>query len=121
MSQAEIEYIVRNQSLVEKWERLNPVVFYKDKRPHGLISVNHYRDGVLISSCAINNEQFTRKMIVHIRKIADICKVYIMHDKNSLHISKAIRSAFGKSFLSKTLVTKDFVITVGKRRKNGGC
>jgi hypothetical protein len=75
-----IKSIVKDNKLSLIWEKLNPIIFYKDGEPYGLISVLPYRNGVLINSCSKDKGKFTKEMIKHIQSIVFTCKSYISHN-----------------------------------------
>ena len=103
---------------LDKFAETQPIIYSENGKPYGAIKIMNYRDGVAVLSATKDNQPFLMDMILFIRKVAKVCKVYILHSKDSLDISINIRRAFGKRFRSKTLVTKDLVITI-VRYKHG--
>ena len=117
----ELHRLIDDQVALKAWEDLKPIIYSKNGEPYGAIGIRNYRSGVLVLSFTKGNNPFLRDMIVFIRSIARICRVYILHDKSRKDISDNILRAFGKRFKAHQLVLKDMVITIGERRKYGSC
>lgn len=101
---------------LKAWEDLEPIIYSKNEEPYGAIGIKNYRSGVLVLSFTKDNQPFSRDMIVFIRSIARICRVYILHDKDRKDISDNIIRAFRKRFKAHQLVLKEMIITICERR-----
>lgn len=112
-----LNQIIDNPIWAEQLSKIEPLIYYKDSIPHGFIKLINYRSGVLVLSATKDNQPFTRDMIVFIRSIAKVCRVYILHNKDRKDISDNIIRAFRKRFKAHQLVLKDkCVITIVDRR-----
>lgn len=110
----ELEYIVGNIIGLNSIKELEPTIYYKDGKPYGFIKFSNYRNGVLVISATKDDSPFLREMIIIIRKIAQICPVYILHNKDRKDISDNIVRVFGKKFKAKQLITDRFILTIGR-------
>lgn len=94
----------------------NPIIYYKDDKPYGFISIVPFRKGVMILSATKDNSPFLRRMIKFIYDIAYDCIVYILHNRNRSDISDNIIRVFSKKFRTKQLKTNYGVLTIGRRK-----
>jgi len=115
-----LEYITGNAQYAHILLESKPIVYEKDNKPYGFVSIVNYRSGVIILSGTKDNKPFLREMIVYIRRVASVCPVYILHNKDRKDISDNIMRVFGKKFKARQLVTDNGILTIGRKRY-GSC